>query len=383
VSDVRAGDFRPPSIDDWITPDRLTAVAGAPVTCTLLAHNPLNAVTGGIWRVQGPDRSLILKIVTDGRDHDGPSWWAASGDDRHWNSWTREVHAYREHLAAAYEPDGVGAPALVAFETGERDAAVLWLEDVHGRTGGHLAVDDLVDLARALGRAQGRLAVDGGWDRRWLSANYLREYSASKPVDDAVLGDDRAWTHPRVARHLGDLRDDLVALRRERPTFVSWAESCPQTLCHLDLWPPNVVRRESGDFALLDWAFCGSGALGEDMANLVPDSVFDLLLPAAVVDELAERVEAAYLDGVAASGWRGDERWIRLGMRAAAVKYHWLVDRLLVDIDEDTRVVYGGRVADADEVYAARAAGLRVLCRWAREARALAMSLGLPLTPAG
>ena len=27
---------------------------------TLLAHNPLNAVTGGIWRVRGPQRSVIV-----------------------------------------------------------------------------------------------------------------------------------------------------------------------------------------------------------------------------------------------------------------------------------------------------------------------------------
>jgi hypothetical protein len=158
---------------------------------------------------------------------------------------------------------------------------------------------------------------------------------------------------------------------------VSLAERAPRTLCHLDLWPPNVVRRADGRFALIDWAFCGSGALGEDVSNLVPDSVFDLVQPAHVVERLAAACEHAYVDGVRESGWSGDERWIRLGIRAPAAKYHWLAARLIADPDTDPRVAYGGRVVPADELFAARAAGLRVLCRWADEAVALAVELGV------
>jgi hypothetical protein len=64
------------------------------------------------------------------------------------------------------------------------------------------------------------------------------------------------------------------------------------------------------------------------------------------------------------------------GMRAGGVKYHWLIDRLLVDAADSTRIVYGGRAMPADDVFAARAAGLGVLCRWADEAFALASELG-------
>src|SRR5690606_6486162 len=154
------------------------------------------------------------------------------------------------------------------------------------------------------------------WQRPWQSQGFLREYADSKPVDDELLRSDAAWAQPRVDAHLGRLREALVALRARRHELTALAEACPVTFCHLDVWPANVVRRSDGRFALLDWAFCGEGALGEDVSNLVPDSVFDLLVPHTHLDELAARAEAAYLAGVRAGGWTGDERWVRLGIRA-------------------------------------------------------------------
>jgi len=370
VSDLSAGDFPERPLDAWLDPASLSPLVGTPERVEPLTHNPLNAVTGGIWRVTGTRDSVIVKVVTDGRRHDGPDWWAASRVDHHWNSWRREVLVYRTALPALYEPDGLGAPQLRASHDLDDGTVVLVLEDVAGRTGAALTVDDLVDLASALGRAQGRLAASGDWDRPFLSRGFLREYSRSKPVDDTLLASDDAWSHPRVAAHLGPLRDSLIRLRSRWADLVSIAESCPSTLCHLDVWPANVVRRPDGRYALLDWAFCGAGALGEDVANLVPDSVFDLLVPADAVDELATRAEDAYLAGVRDGGWRGDEDAVRLGLRAAAVKYHWLAARLLVDPDAPIRYVYGGRAVAADDYYAARAAGLRVLCRWADDALA-------------
>lgn len=42
-------------------------------------------------------------------------------------------------------------------------------------------------------------------------------------------------------------------------------------------------RRDSGgESVLVDWAFTGDGALGEDVGHHIPDSVFDPFLPAAL-----------------------------------------------------------------------------------------------------
>ncbi|MFD1658790.1 hypothetical protein ACFSL4_11360 [Streptomyces caeni] len=75
---------------------------------------------------------------------------------------------------------------------------------------------------------------------------------------------------------------------------------------------------------MFDWAFAGDGALGEDIGNCVPGSVIDLFVPAARLPGLAAAVYDAYLHGLRAGGWRGDERLVRLGVCASAVKYDWL-----------------------------------------------------------
>jgi len=389
MSDLGAGAPDVPGLDRWVTDDQVAAVLGGPAErVELLTHNPLNAVTGGIWRVTSAERTAVCKVLTDGRDHDGPAWWAASGDPTHWNWWLREALVYANDVPGLFRPAGLDAPTPLLIDERSDGTTVLWLEWVDGPSGQDLGVEGLAAFAGALGRAQGRLA-EGGPDHAawrgtpWLSRGFLVGYADSKPVDEALLDDDRAWTAPRVARHLGDLRDDLRRLHHDRASLYALAAACPRTLCHLDVWPANLLRRADvgdGAFVLLDWAFCGDGALGEDVANLVPDAFFDLLYPRDLVDDVAGEVEAAYLAGLRAGGWDGDERWVALGIRSAAVKYHWLIERLLRHPDAPA-VVYGGRSVEPDDLYAARAAGLRLLCRWADEARALAADLGVHPAP--
>jgi hypothetical protein len=69
---------------------------------------------------------------------------------------------------------------------------------------------------------------------------------------------------------------------------------------------------------------------------------------------------------------------VRLGICASAVKYDWLTVLCLEHASTDEHLDYGrdGRV-DADARYAARAAGLALCARWAREADELAVAVGL------
>ncbi len=376
MSDLGPGTPRPPDFASLVTDEEVAAVLGAvPDAVELLAHNPSNAVTGGIWRVEAGGAGAVVKVLTDGTGHDGPEWWRASDDDQHWNSWRREFRAYRHDLARHFRPDGLDAPELLHLDERADGTVVLWLGVVEGRTAAALTVDDVVDVAGRLGRAQGRLAA-GGWEEPWLSRGYLTTYSASKPFDPARLADDAAWAHPRVARHLAPHRAGISMLHEQRDRLLQLSLACPRTLCHLDLWPANIIRPAKDPIVLVDWSFCGDGALGEDLGNLIPDSVFDLFLPHEDLDALASRAEAAYLAGVAAGGWVGDERWVRLGIRSSAAKYRWLVHRLL-EVPDIAAIAYGGRPVPRDDLYAARAAGLELLGRWAQEALDLGAELGV------
>ncbi len=170
---------------------------------------------------------------------------------------------------------------------------------------------------------------------------------------------------------------------RARDRLLRLSEALPRTLCHLDVWPHNLIRRPDGEVVFIDWAFAGDGALGEDVGNLVPDAVFDELLPHERIDELDERLTSAYLRGLHASGWAGDERVVRLGICAAAVKYDWLVVRTLEQARAERLVGYGGaQPVAARGRFAARAAGLRLCARWAAEAERLARELDMLADPA-
>ena len=360
---------------------------------TALTHNPASGVTGGIWRVERGGRRLVCKLLTPPtfrgpRDAAVPPWWSASDDPRHWNYWRRELLAYQDRLVDAWGEPELDMATLVDVVERDDGGVELWLEAVDGEPGAAFSTERTAAFAAALGRGQGRLATDGApaegspppaprFDRPWLSHSFLATYPESKPVDEELFHDDRRWDHPLVRDTLGPLRPRLERLRDERSRFVALLDGLPQTLCHLDTWPHNLIGRPDGRTVLLDWAFAGRAALGEDVGNLVPDSVFDLLVPSSRLPALAAAVTEAYVGGVAESPWGGDERLALLGMRASAVKYHWLAPLMLAQADREEHPDYGGvGTVDPRVRYAERAAGLALLCDWADEARALAGRLG-------
>jgi hypothetical protein len=106
--------------------------------------------------------------------------------------------------------------------------------------------------------------------------------------------------------------------------------------------------------------------------------VFDLLLSDDLLDELETRLTSAYLRGLRDAGWNGDERLVRVGICASAVKYDWLTVFCLEHAGADEHLDYGRHAGvDAGARYAARAAGLGLCARWVREAEELAGTLGL------
>jgi Ser/Thr protein kinase RdoA (MazF antagonist) len=160
--------------------------------------------------------------------------------------------------------------------------------------------------ARRLGRAQGELAVapprEAWLSRRWLRA-YVRRRRAL--VDEHGSG---------PTRTVWESREDV--LRR--------IESGPQTLCHLDLHPRNVFG-DAGETVLVDWAYCGVAAVGEDATTLVLDSLLDGFVPAGEGPAFERALWRAYSEGLRDVGWDGEVDAVRYAHAAgAAVKYAWI-----------------------------------------------------------
>ena len=331
-----------------------------------LTHNPLNGVTAGVWK-RG---RVVHKVLT--RRREAPSHWASSEDPRHWNYWRREALVYTSALP---ERLGLGAPRLLEMVEMPEGDVELRLEHVEGRHAAALTVEDLEATARRLGLAQGGRHLP---DEPWLSKGFLRAYSTSRPVDWALIDDDDAWSAPLMREHFDAfLRQALVRLHRGRDRLLSWMDDLPRTVCHLDVWPNNLICRPGGDMVFVDWAFVGDGALGEDIGNLIPDAVYDLLVHHDLLDELDARLTDAYLEGLRDAGWEGDARVVRMGICASAVKYDWLTAFCLEHASADEHLDYGRDTAvDAGERYAARGAGLALCARWAQEAEELADALG-------
>ncbi len=329
-----------------------------------LTHNAGNQATGGIWQVNGPAGRAVAKIARAGCG--GDAAWATSERGDHWNYWRREPLAYQTGFAhRVYADAGLGAPRLLAAAQPRPGMVALWLEDVAGLPGPRWPVARLADLGERLGRAQ------AGWAGRdlaypWLSRRWLRQYVASKPVSEPV-----AWDHPRVsAVWTAELRAGLRRLWQRRAELLTLAEALPQTTCHLDVWPMNLIARggPGDEMVLLDWAFAGAGAVGEDIGNLIADSVADGLIDPGLLPEIDHAVTTAYLAGLRAGGWRGGDTQVRHAIAVTgAAKYCWLAPLMLQRLANDSSPGFYDR-RDAEQRLRGRMGMLTLVADWARSA---------------
>ncbi|WP_030155977.1 hypothetical protein [Glycomyces sp. NRRL B-16210] len=337
---------------------------GSPLrTVEELRHNTGNQATGGIWSLTGPGGEAILKHLTPAGG--GSAHWAASDEPRHWNHWRREYLAYTTGFAADYGRDaGIGAPALLAAGPRPDGSLELWLEHLHGTTGGHWTTPDLAGFARRLGNAQARHTATA--EQPWHSHRFLRRYAGRRDFSGTP------WDQPTAAAHWDeDLRAGLRMIWERRTDLFDLAEALPQTLCHLDVWPHNLTERD-GEPVLIDWSFTGRGALGEDLANLIADTFFDGLHN---VDRLAETetlLTDAYLEGLAEAGHRDTDTTRRAIAATGAAKYCWLAPAMLTGLAQGRPIASANYDADGEAadiaVLQRRRPIFAMLVRWARSA---------------
>ena len=308
-----------------------------------LPHN--RWLTPGIWHLQRGDERLVMKWLSaskpKGINPFEAHWSANSLTPTRWNYWAREALAYQSGLLERRfgGTDGFELPQVIAIDVTATDAVVL-LSFVDGIGAEHWSIDDYGDAARALGAVHARSTAAS---EPWLSSGFIGDYSSEKPVDWSLLDSDDAWAQPIIAECFPpNLRALAVEVHHRRVELLAVVCRTERAVCHLDFWTKNLIRRADGRTALIDFAFVGDGALGEDIGNLIPDAAFDHFVPAGLLPELETIVIDGYLDGLSHGGWNGDPEAIRRSTWAAGVKYDWLTPLLLERASQGTHHRYGG-----------------------------------------
>lgn len=340
------------------------------------------SATAGLWRIEAEDGSwsLVLKLVHHSkRGHEN---WLSSAEPDDPMYWRREPLAYTSGLLDSLA-GGLRAPRCLHSAARPDGSVALWLEDLGGAAESW-SLERYGLAARHLGQAQGEfLAGRPLPTERWLSRDWLRAYVERRrdAVERPIPAE--AWRTELVRASLPRALEDWArdAWRSHRRT-LALLDQLPRTVCHCDFWPPNLFAEKlpgGGERTVaVDWAYVGIGAVGEDVGNLVPDTLFDFFVEAERGGELLEAVRESYLEGLREAGWRGDERLVAFGLAASAsVKYIWMLPWLAERaLDEEAVAALAAASGiPAAEVFARRGEVMCLLVELDREAKRLANEL--------
>lgn len=319
----------------------------------LSIHRPVGVGTGGVYRVSGSSRdrsrsvnwSLILKVVQAAES-------SVTGSNESPTSagyWRRELMMYRSGLLDRIS--GVRAPRCYGIVESER-AAWLWLEDVADANGSRWPMERFGTVAHRLGEfngasaAQVALSADEFLSRGWLRASIAPMAPAWErlPALRSSPWLQSCWP--------GNLPEHLARLISEREQLLDTLDRLPQTICHLDAFPRNVLVQGtagSEDVIAIDWAFAGYAPIGAELAPLIaaPAMFFDA--EPEQMEEITRIALASYIAGLQSVGWHGDTRIVRFACAASTALRYGLVPFGIIFDDETVRKrfeVFLGRPID-------------------------------------
>jgi hypothetical protein len=323
-----------------LDPADLSRAVGRPVATydveAIDPHLRIHSVTGGVYRVSGDGFSLVIKVVRHGVDATPDGLWGSGADPGHRNYWKREWLAFDSGLLTSL-PGRLRAPRCLLTTQHDDAECWVWMEDVRGRHGRTLLLDDYALIAEALGSTQGTYAVGGTElpDDEWLSRSWLRGWVTTCTPLVGVLDDDERWSDKRLLL-LRQMRPRILALWAERERLLAISESAPMTVTHWDFWPSNVYVSDSRDCVAIDWSQVGIGAIAQDLDQLTLDTLWQQVRPDESIDRLEHLVLDGYLRGLHDSGLDVSATELRRWYASsAAVRFAWMAGGqpdLLADI---------------------------------------------------
>lgn len=282
----------------------------------------LHSVTGGVFRVEWDDGSLVIKVVRRGHDSDPGALWVSGSTPEHRNYWKREWLAYDWGLLGAL-PGQLRAPRLLLTTEPSADEAWIWMEDVEGIPGASWSVSDFASVAFDVGTTQGAYAAGHKPlpTGDWLSRDWLRGWVHTLARHADLVDDDAIWAAEPL-RMLDFLRDRFTAMWAHRDELLAIVDAAPRCLVHCDLWPANLIAADDGTTVAIDWSQVGIGAVGQDLDQLTLDPVWMQVLAESDIEEIEQQVLPSYLAGLQSSGLEVSAEQLGTWYAAAAAAHY-------------------------------------------------------------
>lgn len=301
---------------------------------TLLGGLDSSPMAGGVYKVTGTacteateaavtsanqkrDWQIVVKILRSPEGFPMPDGTCVTHDmaenQHHFGYWQREVLASQSDLFDGL-PTGLRVPQFLGITPIHDRECWLWQE--------YLPLDkewtwnDYRQAAFRLGQWQ---ATQHSYIQyAWLSQSWMADW-VHGPLTNifGLMEGMDGYQHPLLTAYFAP--EELAALRQlwtYRQTYLDRLAQMPQTLCHLDAHRGNLSWQD-GELILLDWAFVGKAALGEELAAFIGASLLLDYVPLADTDQLEQVAFDGYLAGLQAGGWSGDKALIWEAYRCA------------------------------------------------------------------
>lgn len=254
----------------------------------------------------------------------------------------REAAAYRSGLLTDLA-SGLCAPQLLGIDEAADGRLVLWLEDLAPDGRAPLARDELLQVARHLGRLAGRW-ISRVPDHPWLFRGWIERHSQPHAAADGLKVVTDASEDREVSDRMAGRLAEAVRLIEGQDRVGSILERLPATLCHHDAVAANVfARRREGEpeSVLIDWESVGPGPVGADLASLLFSSARRGDFPSAWLSDLFPAALGAYRHGLSDVSAAIDADEVALGVHASVALRWTLVRDVVRALREHTTVFRG------------------------------------------
>ncbi len=191
--------------------------------------------------------------------------WERHGDK---HSWRREYDLYSSDLNTFFS-DKFRWPKCYYTQICDNKTQI-WMEYVEGISGTDLTVEMFEQVAKELGRFQGKIYVEKPALVKSISnvsdiEYYINEYKRYRSWDQLynyIRSDDCP-----LPKHICNM---LIKLDKDWESILTQIKKLPIILCHRDFWNANIIQTDE-EIRIIDWDTSGWGYMGEDIASLISD----------------------------------------------------------------------------------------------------------------